>query len=67
MKQVLVKVNKNDNFVESLMALRDWCRRHTRRGFRSYLLKHYKKEFRFVVFEFDCDKEAMKFELYTGT
>jgi hypothetical protein len=65
--RVLVKISAGRDNLKSLMSLREWCRRHTKKEFCSYALHHYlNRDHQFVVFEFECEKEAMKFQLYTG-
>jgi len=65
--RVLVKIDRGRDYLSSLLSLREWCRKHTRKKFHSYSLSNPTiSKSAFVVFEFDCEKEAMKFRLLTG-
>jgi hypothetical protein len=72
MKQVLVKIHLTNHnaamygVMEKIVVLREWCHEHIKKGFRSYPIGLADKTTYFTVFEFDCEKEAMLFQLYVG-
>lgn len=75
MKSVLVKIpfGVSDDpldwgYTNELKELRTWCYKNTRFPWCTYELSGDERSVqRFIIFEFNNNKEAMKFKLYAGT